>query len=867
MKKQTFMITGMTCSACSAHVEKAAGKVAGVSTAAVNLLANKLAVEYDPAKATEAQIIAAVEQSGYGASLPVGTSAAPVPAGSPASAAASVKFRLIVSFVCLVPLMYLTMGHMAGLPLPGFLSGMENALAAAFTQLLLTLPVVYVNRTYFINGFKALWHRSPTMDTLIAVGSTAALLYGVAAIYAIGYGLGHGDMALVHRYSMDLYFESAATILALITLGKYLEARSKGRTTDAIGKLLDLAPKTATLLVDGTESVVPVALVKTGDILVVRTGQGIPVDGVIKTGNGSVDEAAITGESLPVDKAPGDRVTGATVNLSGYFTMEAVAVGEDTTLAQIVRLVEEAGGSKAPIAKLADRISGVFVPIVMVLAVLAAVVWLVAGYSLEYALTTAIAVLVISCPCALGLATPTAIMVGTGKGAQLGILFKSAEALENAHRVDTVVLDKTGTVTEGKPTVTDLLPAAGVTPQELLGQAAALERFSEHPLAKAIVAYAVAQNVAEPEVQNFAATAGQGISGTVAGKKLLAGNLLMMNENGVDTSPVKETAATVANQGKTPLYIACDSVLLGLVALADVVKPTSREAIGQMKAMGLQVVMLTGDNARTAEAIRQQLDIDQVVAEVLPQDKEQKIRELQEQGRRVAMVGDGINDAPALVRADVGIAIGAGTDIAIESADLVLMHSDLLDAVTAIGLSRAVIQNIRQNLFWAFFYNAIGIPLAAGVLFPAFGLRLSPMFGAAAMSLSSVCVVTNALRLRYFKPKVKNIQNIRVVEQRKVENNVKIQVVEQQNVYNSTEIQTVEKKEEEFKMEKTLKIEGMTCEHCSARVEKALNSIEGVTATVNLDAKTAHVVMTKAVSDEDLAYPVINAGYEVTSVE
>ncbi|MEG1874031.1 MAG: heavy metal translocating P-type ATPase [Angelakisella sp.] len=841
MNKETLSITGMTCSACSAHVEKAAAAVPGVSSAAVNLLAERLTVEYDPQLANRQTITTAVEHAGYGVlpPVPAGTQPlAPFPT-APDSGSGHTKglvLRLVVSFGCLIPLMYLSMGHMLGLPLPHWLHGTANAGVAAFSQLLLTLPVLYVNRSMLLGGYQALWHRSPNMDSLIAVGSSAAFLYGVAAIYAICWGLGNNAPQVVAHYSMDLYFESAAMILTVITVGKTLEARSKGKTTNAVKGLLRLAPKTATRLRDGEEETIPVEQIVPGDTLVVRSGQTIPTDGVVASGSGSVEEAAITGESLPVDKATGDRVTGATVNLSGYLTMTATAVGNDTTLAQIVRLVEDAGGSKAPIARLADRISGVFVPVVMSLSLLAFVGWLLAGATLEFALTTGVAVLVISCPCALGLATPTAIMVGTGRAAQLGLLFKSAQALETAHRVDTVVLDKTGTVTEGKPAVTDLLPAEGSSRNQLLTAAAGLEQLSEHPLAKALVAYAVEQGIALPPATDYTAAAGQGVSGLVEGQLVLAGNRRMMDEHQLDCAGFSAAGARLASEGKTPLYIAANGRLLGLVALADRVKPTSAAAIAQLRGMGLRVIMLTGDNQRTAQAVGTQLGVTEVVAQLLPQDKEQYQRTLQQQGARVAMVGDGINDAPALTRADLGIAIGAGTDIAIESADLVLMRSDLTDVVTALQLSRATLRNIKQNLFWAFFYNAVGIPLAAGLLYPAFGLRLNPMFGAAAMSLSSVFVVTNALRLRLFKPNVKNSDIIHKVK----ESEAKI-------------------------MEKKLIVEGMSCGHCSARVEKALAAVPGVSeATVNLETKTAHVTMTQAVTEAELIRAVTEAGYEVS---
>ncbi len=747
--KQKFDVTGMTCSACSAHVEKAVSKVEGVRAVTVNLLSNNMAVEYDEAAVDAPQIIHAVEDAGYGASVHSAQPArqAQKPVDHVQEEISNMKFRLVVSFLFMIPLMYVSMGHMAGLPLPRWLHGNANAVSFAFTQFLLTLPILYVNRKYYKVGFKTLFKGSPNMDSLIAIGSTAAMVYGIIAIYMIGYGLGHGDSEMVSRYSMDLYFESAAMILALITLGKYLETRSKGKTSEAITKLMDLAPKTALVERGGTEIEIPVEEVAVGDMVIVKPGQSIPVDGEIAEGSSAVDESALTGESIPVEKHPGDRVIAATINKSGWFKFRATKVGGDTTLAQIIALVEDAANSKAPIAKLADKVSGIFVPVVIGIAVLAAAAWLVAGYSVEFALSTGIAVLVISCPCALGLATPVAIMVGTGKGAENGILIKSAEALETAHTINTVVLDKTGTITEGKPRVTDLVTAPGVEEDLLLSAAASIEKPSEHPLAEAIVEEASARGLLLRGVTGFSAVAGQGIEARIDGKRFLAGNLKMMRENGVPTDGFEQKGETLSEQGKTPLYFAAEGRMLGLVAVADTVKPTSRAAIDAFKSMGIDVVMLTGDNRRTAEAIRRQLGIDRVVAEVLPQDKEREVSAIQQTGKKVAMVGDGINDAPALTRADVGIAIGAGTDVAIESADVVLMKSDLLDAVTAIELSRAVIRNIKQNLFWAFFYNTIGIPLAAGIFFPLFGLRLNPMFGAAAMSLSSVCVVSNARRL------------------------------------------------------------------------------------------------------------------------
>lgn len=841
---QKFNVTGMTCSSCSANVEKSVRKVEGVQSVSVNLLSNSMAVEYDTAVTGNDAIIHAVEHAGYGASvLERGAKAA---AKQQTSAPVedelrAMKIRLIVSFAFLIPLLYLAMGHMFQFPLPEIFHGVQNAVTFAFAQLLLTLPIVYVNRKYYQVGFKTLFHGAPNMDSLIAIGSSAALVYGVFAVFAIGYGLGHNDSMLAEHYMMDLYFESAATILTLITLGKYLETRSKGKTSEAIAKLMDLAPKTASVLRDGQEVEIPVEEVVIDDIVLVRPGQSIPVDGVIVEGNSSVDQSALTGESIPVEKQAGDPVIAATINQSGFFKFKAQKVGNDTTLAKIIELVEDANSTKAPIAKLADRISGVFVPVVIAIAVLSAAVWLILGQSFEFALSTAIAVLVISCPCALGLATPVAIMVGTGKGASNGILIKSAEALEVAHTVKTVVLDKTGTITEGKPRVTDVLPANGISERELLLLASSIEKPSEHPLAGAILSRAEELGIAPEATESFESVPGRGVAATIGGTAYFAGNPALMRDRGIDVGAFQTVGDELAENGKTPLYFADEEKLLGVIAAADVVKPTSREAIEQFKAMGIDVVMLTGDNQRTAEAIRKQLSIDRVVAEVLPQDKESEVRRIQQSGGKVAMIGDGINDSPALARADVGIAIGAGTDIAIESADIVLMKSDLLDAVTAIQLSKAVIRNIRQNLFWAFFYNAAGIPLAAGVFFFLLGWRLNPMFAAAAMSLSSVCVVTNALRLRLFQPK-----------------RVKIEQFKQ----NENEI-----KGEDDTMKKVITVEGMSCEHCQARVEKALNAIEGVEAKVDLKKKTATVNMQNPVADEVLKNAVKEAGYEPVSVE
>lgn len=843
--KQKFDVTGMTCSACSAHVEKSVSKLEGVQCVNVNLLQNSMVVEYDDNTLGTTDIIHAVESGGYGASVQGETKTQEAPKNVAAEEMHHMKRRLIASFCFLIPLFYISMGHMMGAPLPAILLGDENVMIFALTQLFLTIPVLIINKKYFVVGFKALWNKAPNMDSLIALGSAASVVYSVFAIYSMAYAMGHGDLMTAHHYGMELYFESAAMILTLITVGKYMETRSKGKTSEAISKLMDLAPKTATVLRGGVEQEIPVEEVVTGDTIIVKPGQRIPVDGKIIEGFSAVDESAITGESIPVEKQVGDTVIGATVNKSGYFRMTATRVGKDTTLSQIIALVEEAGASKAPIAKLADKVSGVFVPVVITIAVLAAVIWFVAGNQpFSFALSIGIAVLVISCPCALGLATPTAIMVGTGKGAEYGILVKSAESLEIAHQVQTVVLDKTGTLTEGKPVVTDVVLAKGILRNRLLKQAAAVEALSEHPLAEAIVAYAKEKEVAFEKAENLTATAGQGVEADVAGKHILAGNLKMMQERGIQLGEWEAKAVELAEAGKTPLFFAENETFLGIVALADTLKPTSKAAVDAFHQMGIEVVMLTGDNKRTAEAIAKELDI-QVIAEVLPQDKEREVRRLQEQGKKVAMIGDGINDAPALMRADVGVAIGAGTDVAMESADIILMKSDLMDAVTAIELSHATIRNIKENLFWAFFYNACGIPLAAGVFYPFLEWKLNPMFAAAAMSFSSAFVVGNALRLRLFRPKYAKTTTALPKEDIQKELNHK----------------------EEIGMKKVLKIEGMMCNHCTGRVEKALNDLDGVTAEVSLEGKSATVTLSKDVSDETLVQTVTDAGYEVVDIQ
>ncbi len=843
--KQKFDVTGMTCSACSAHVEKSVSKLEGVQCVNVNLLQNSMVVEYDDNALGTTDIIHAVESGGYGASVQGETKTQETPKNVAAEEMHHMKRRLIASFCFLIPLFYISMGHMMGAPLPAILLGDENVMIFALTQLFLTIPVLIINKKYFVVGFKALWNKAPNMDSLIALGSAASVVYSVFAIYSMAYAMGHGDLMTAHHYGMELYFESAAMILTLITVGKYMETRSKGKTSEAISKLMDLAPKTATVLRGGVEQEIPVEEVVTGDTIIVKPGQRIPVDGKIIEGFSAVDESAITGESIPVEKQVGDTVIGATVNKSGYFRMTATRVGKDTTLSQIIALVEEAGASKAPIAKLADKVSGVFVPVVITIAVLAAVIWFVAGNQpFSFALSIGIAVLVISCPCALGLATPTAIMVGTGKGAEYGILVKSAESLEIAHQVQTVVLDKTGTLTEGKPVVTDVVLAKGILRNRLLKQAAAVEALSEHPLAEAIVAYAKEKEVAFEKAENLTATAGQGVEADVAGKHILAGNLKMMQERGIQLGEWEAKAVELAEAGKTPLFFVENETFLGIVALADTLKPTSKAAVDAFHHMGIEVVMLTGDNKRTAEAIARELDI-QVIAEVLPQDKEREVRRLQEQGKKVAMIGDGINDAPALMRADVGVAIGAGTDVAMESADIILMKSDLMDAVTAIELSHATIRNIKENLFWAFFYNACGIPLAAGVFYPFLEWKLNPMFAAAAMSFSSAFVVGNALRLRLFRPKYAKTTTALPKEDIQKELNHK----------------------EEIGMKKVLKIEGMMCNHCTGRVEKALNDLDGVTAEVSLEGKSATVTLSKDVSDETLVQTVTDAGYEVVDIQ
>lgn len=898
--KQKFDVTGMSCAACSARVEKCVSKLEGVDNVAVNLLANSMVVEYDETQLDAGGISAAVEKAGYGAFLKespgsgAGGAGAAGAAGGSINAAAmeakSMKHRLIASIIFFIPLFYISMGHMLGMPLPGFMAGLNNAITYGMSQLILTLILMYINRKYYESGFQAFAHKAPNMDSLIAVGSLAAVIYGIFAIIRMGHGLAIQDFDLVEKYHMDMYFESAGTILTLITVGKFLEARSKGKTTDAVSKLIDMAPDTAIVERNGEEKEIRVEEVRVGDILIVKPGSRVPVDGVIVDGESSVDESFITGESIPVDKTIGDSITGASINKSGYFKMRAERVGADTALSKIIQLVEDAGGSKAPIAKLADKIAGIFVPAVMLIALTAAIIWLLAGYSFEFALSTGIAVLVISCPCALGLATPAAIMAGTGRGAELGVLYKNAEILEHSRSIDTVVMDKTGTLTTGQPGVTaiaaasDIFDISGISgngqddaARILLIIAASVEKQSEHPLAQAIVGQADALQLEIPAATGFEAVHGKGVQGIVLGKRIVAGNLRMMKESGIDTDSFSETASSYAEMGATPLFFAADGRMLGIIAVADMVRPESAAAVKEFSKMGIDVIMLTGDNSKTAEAIAERLGIVHVRSEVLPEDKEKEVRNLMDEGRRVAMVGDGINDAPALARADVGIAIGAGTDVAIESADVVLMKSSPLDAVTAIQLSRGVIRNVKMNLFWAFFYNIIGIPVAAGILYPFLHFKLNPMIGAAAMSLSSFCVVTNALRLRFFRPS----EGIRAAEQlvegadRKIAGHqaesllttdkFKVKIITNASAADGKNRNSESReagKETNF-MEKVLNVEGMMCKNCVAHVEKALKGIDGVAdAKADLDAKTATVTLASNVADDVLVKAVVDEGYE-----
>lgn len=880
MKTERYRVTGMTCAACQANVTRCVSKLDGVDDVNVSLLANQMTVSYDESRLDPEAIMQAVEKIGYGASALEKQESHRDKGGFRSEWQArqsqaienqkQMRQRLWLSVALLIPLMYVAMGHMLFLPVPWFFVGVENSMISALTQLVLTIPVIFINRHFFQTGLKALWHRAPNMDSLVAIGSGASLVYGLFAMFRLAYGFGHGDLELVHQYAHALYFESAAMILTLVTVGKYLEAKSKLKTSDALGKLVDLAPKTAVVLREGKEQVVPAEQVEVGEIIVIRPGEGIPVDGVVTEGYGYVDQAAITGESVPVEKRPGDQVISATMNKNGTFQFRASKVGEDTTLSQIIRLVDEAGNSKAPIARLADKVSGIFVPVVIAVSVLTAIVWLAVGMGVEFALSNAISVLVISCPCALGLATPVAIMVGTGKAAEMGILIKSAESLENLHNIDTIVLDKTGTITSGHPSVTDtILLTDSLTETQFLSEAAAAEMGSEHPLARAVVEYVQEQGVELAKSEQFEAKPGRGIAARVNGKKYLSGNVSYLKENqafpsGEEARAAEQVVERLAQEGKTPLLFAREGKLIGVVAVADTIRETSKSAIRQFQEMGLHVVMLTGDNRVTAEAIRAELGIEQAVSDVLPTQKEAHVRALQEQGHKVAMVGDGINDAPALTRADIGIAIGAGTDIAIESADVVLMKDSLEDVVAAIQLSRAVVRNIHMNLFWAFFYNVLGIPLAAGALFPAFGLRLSPMIGSAAMSLSSVCVVTNALRLRFFKSK-----NVYQSEEGSPVGEVSYIARNKEPIVSATlDSSESEQKKGNGNMKKVLVVDGMMCAHCQMHVQKALAGVDGVVeAVVNLDTKQATVTLSKDVADAVLMEAVTEAGYTPLSCE
>ncbi|WP_330998033.1 heavy metal translocating P-type ATPase [Pectinatus haikarae] len=852
--KEKFAVTGMTCSACSSHVEKSVAKVSGVSSVSVNLLTNSMQVDFDNKITKTAEIVNAVENAGYGASVYGKAEKKQLPSQN--TGIAAMKKRLIVSIVFLLPLLYIAMGHMLyealSWEMPVFMdnyfTGDANAVAFAFTQLILLLPIMFVNRNYFENGFKTLFKGSPNMDSLIAIGAGAAAVYGIFAIYRIGYGLGHADMAVVEQYRLNLYFESAGMILTLITVGKFLEARSKGKTSEAITKLMQLTPKTVTVIRNDREEVIDAEQVAAGDIYIVKPGEAAAVDGIVLEGKSFFDESAITGESMPAAKEKGDKLISASINKTGLIKAKAVRVGEDTTIAQIIKLVEEASSSKAPIAKLADKIAGVFVPVVIGLAIVTAVLWLSMGAGAEFAVSTAIAVLVISCPCALGLATPVAIMTGTGRGAQQGVLIKSGEALQTAHQIDTMVLDKTGTITQGKPKVTDIICAEGIAEKELLIIAGSIEKGSEHPLAEAVVNKCIQEDIALLPVSESAAYFGRGTEGILNGHKYYAGNEKLMKEKQIDfKGRFYDLVQTLAGQGKTPLIFADEKNVLGIIAVADTIKATSRKAVEKLKSYGINVIMLTGDSEAAAKAISKQAGIEHVIAGVLPDQKEAQVSALKQEGHVVAMVGDGVNDAPALAAADVGIAIGAGTDVAIDSADIVLMKSDLLDAAKAIRLSKAVIRNIKENLFWAFFYNVIGIPLAAGALYLTWGIRLNPMFAAAAMSLSSVCVVSNALRLK----------RLRLGDS----------VNEDESVPNSN-IDVYKGKEENNMKTTTIMIEGMSCGHCTGRVEKALQQVDGVDSVkVSLENKNAVVSAGENVTADVLKNAVTNAGYDVIGVK
>jgi len=852
MTKENFNVTGMSCSACSARVEKAVAKLVGADNVSVNLLTNSMQVKFDEAKISIAQIVEAVINAGYGAS-PKKISSAQIKTSSERTIdkeISEMQTRLTWSIIFLLPTVYIAMHNMLPLPVPSIVSelfdGRANAVTFAFAQFLLILPIMYLNRKYYVNGFKTLAAGAPNMDSLVGLGSMAAAMFGAFALFRIGQGLGAGNLALVDEYSRNLYFESAGMIVTLITVGKYFEARAKGKTSQAVEKLMNLAPKQATVLRGGQEVTIAVEELIIGDEVLVKPGESFAADGIILDGATTIDESAITGESLPVNKTVGDNVTSGTLNKSGFVKFRAAKVGGETTISKIIALVEEASASKAPIAKTADKVAGIFVPAVIAIALIAGATWLISGASVEFAFSIAVSILVISCPCALGLATPVAIMVGTGKGAENGILIKSGEALETAHAIDTVVLDKTGTLTEGKPFVTDIL-TCNVDEKFLLEIATALESKSEHPLAEAVVKYSSDKKISPRIAENFQAVFGKGVRAKIDGVEYVAGNETFLIECGFDLENLHEKISALASEGKTPIIFADDKKILGIIAAADVEKKTSAQAVNEFKNLGVNVIMLTGDNECTAQTIAKRLGIEKIIAGVLPENKAQAVENLQAQGKKVAMIGDGINDAPALAKADLGIAIGAGTDVAIESAGAVLVRNDLLDAVSAIKLSRAVMTNIKQNLFWAFFYNVICIPLAAGIFYPAFGIKLSPMIGAAAMSMSSVCVVLNALRLRYFKVE-------RSIEFDDTPRSVEVHV---KNL--NTEIF-----KEATQMQTTFKVDGMMCKHCQKHVHDALAKMDGVTAVeVSLENNSATVTSTKEISIDDFAKVIDDAGYEL----
>ena len=861
MKKETYNITGMSCASCSAAVTRAVEKLEGAKDVNVNLMQNKMTLELSDGL-TDEMVIKAVEDAGYGASVKkdIKSDSSKNQTDVAGDYATELKLRAIVSFIFMVPLMYFGMGGMFNAPFPKAFMGDGGKLLLALTELLLVIPIIFTGRKFFISGFKHLFKRNPNMDTLIAIGSGASFLYSVYSLYMLAYFIAIGDVKSSMPFGMNLYFDSAGTILTLITLGKYLEARSKKKTSEAISKLVNLIPDKAVILRDGVESEVLVSEVEAGDIVVVKAGETVPVDGVVVSGNGAVDEAMVTGESIPVEKNTDDRVTGGTISRSGYFTFRATNVGEDTALYKIISLVEEAAGSKAPISRLADKISGVFVPVVLCISFLTFIIWLFVRGDFSFALNMAVAVLVISCPCALGLATPAAIMAGTGKGAEKGIIIRNVVSLEVAHKIDTVVLDKTGTITEGRPKVTDVF-VDGIIEDEFISLAATLESASSHPLANAVTEYAKAKNIEIKRAETLETIEGRGIAGEVGGLALYAGNAAYMKEIGITDNGFKAKADELHNIGKTVLYFARGKdkkELIGIIAVADVIKEGSKEAVRELNQIGIDVVMLTGDNERTALAIGHETGVNRVVAEVKPADKEAEIRRLKEQGKTVMMVGDGINDAPALAGADVGAAIGTGADVAVDTADIILMHSDLRDVPYAIMLSNEVVKKIKENLFWALFYNALCIPVAAGIFFAAFGLRLNPMIGALAMSFSSVFVLSNSLRLRFFTPKYKKVK-------------ARTQITQSQPKQNETKAQTDETKDnsytkEDIVMEKTINIEGMSCAHCVKHVTEALNAIDGVKAEVSLENKNAKVSLLKEVSDDVLKEAVVKAGYEVKGI-